>query len=111
MSRKALLLSAALLVATPGFASADERVPRKPETATGAVVLAGLDLSTSDGIAEARKRLTIMSERLCRKFRDDRKADDWENYVSCIHDTLAVTLERIQTPTPSLASKSGLDGR
>jgi len=103
MSRKALLLSAALLAAAPSFAPASEPVPGKPETAAGTVVLAGLDLSTSAGIAEAHKRLTIMSERLCRKFRDNRKVSDWETYVDCVHDTLASALERIQTPTSSVA--------
>jgi UrcA family protein len=103
MSRRVLLLSAAFLAATPSFAPAGELVPGKPETATGTVVLAGLDLTTSAGIAEARKRLTIMSERLCRKFRDDRKVADWENYVDCVHSTLASVLERIQTPTSSVA--------
>jgi UrcA family protein len=103
MSRRVLLLSAAFLAATPSFAPAGELVPGKPETATGTVVLAGLDLTTSAGIAEARKRLTIMSERLCRRFRDNRKAADWENYADCVHSTLASALERIQTPTSSVA--------
>lgn len=103
MSRRVLLLSAALLAAMPSFAHAGEFVHRNPETATDTVVLAGLDLSTSAGIAEAHKRLALMSKRLCRKFRDDRKADDWENYVSCVHDTLASALERIQAPTSSVA--------
>ncbi len=103
MSRRVLLLSAAFLALTPGFALAGELVSGKPETAAGTVVLTGLDLSTSAGIAEAHKRLTIMSEHLCRKFRDDRKVADWENYVGCIRDTLARALERIQTPTSSVA--------
>jgi UrcA family protein len=103
MSRRVLLLSATFLAATPSFAPAGELVPGKPETAAGTVVLAGLDLSTSAGVAEARKRVTIMSERLCRKFRDDRKVADWENYVDCVHSTLASALERIQTPTSSVA--------
>jgi UrcA family protein len=72
MSRRVLLLSAALLVATTSLAPAGALAPGKPETAKGTVALTGLDLSTRAGIAEARKRLTIISERLCRKFRDDR---------------------------------------
>jgi len=103
MSRKALLLSAALLGATPGFAAAGDRAPGKRETVTGTVELAGLDLSTSVGIAEAHRRLTILSERLCGNFRDDRKVDDWENYVDCVHHTLAGALERIQTPKATTA--------
>lgn len=105
MSRRVLLLSAAFLAATPSFAPAGELVPGKPETASGTVVLAGLDLSSSAGIAEAHKRLTIMSERLCRKFRDDRKVADWETYVDCVHDTLAGALERFQMPASRVARK------
>jgi UrcA family protein len=103
MSRRVLLLSAVLLGATPSFAHAGEFPPGKPESLAGTVELAGLDLSTSAGIAEARKRLTVTSERLCRKFRDDRKADDWQTFVDCVHDTLASALERIRTPTSSVA--------
>ena len=103
MSRSVLLLSAALLAATPTFAPAGEPVPRRPEAASGAVVFAGLDLSTPAGVAEVRKRLTIMSERLCRRFRDDRKVDDWGTYVDCVHDTLASALERIRISTPGVA--------
>jgi len=104
MSQRVLFLSAALLAAMPSFAPASEFAPRKTETAAGTVVLADLDLSKSAGIAEARKRLTIMSERLCRKFQDDRKVDDWETYVACVHDTLANALEQIRLPSSSVAS-------
>jgi UrcA family protein len=103
MFNRVLFLSAALLTATPGFAPAGELAPRKPETAAGTVVLADLDLSTSAGVAEARKRLTLMSERLCGKFRDDRKVADWETYVDCIHATVATAIERIHAPTSSVA--------
>lgn len=103
MSRRILLLSAALLVATPSFAAAGEPMPSKPAAAAGTVVLEGLDLSTPAGSAEARRRLTIMSKRLCGKLRDERKVEDWENYVDCVHEALASALERIQTPTSSVA--------
>jgi len=103
MSRCVFLLCAALLAATPSLAPAADLVPGKPATAAGTVVLAGLDLSTSAGITEARKRLITMSERLCRKFRDDREVADWENYVACVRTALAGALERIQTPTSSVA--------
>ncbi len=105
MSRSVLLLSAALLIAIPAFAPAAEPLPRKPDAVSGAVVFAGLDLSTPAGIAEARKRLTIMSERLCRSFRDDRKVDDRETYGDCVHDTLASTLERIRISTSSVVAR------
>jgi len=103
MPRKVLLLSATLLAATPSFGPAGELIPRKPEAAAGTVALVGLDVSTPAGIAEARKRLIVMSERLCRRFRDDRKVDDWETYVDCVHDTLASALKRIQAPTSNVA--------
>ena len=103
MSRRVLLLSAALLVAVPAFAPAAEPLSRRPEAASASVAFAGLDLSTPAGIAEARKRLTIVSERLCREFRDDRKVDDRETFADCVHDTLASALERIRVSTPGVA--------
>jgi UrcA family protein len=103
MSRKILLLSAAFLVVTPSFAPAGELVPAKPETASGTVALAGLDLSTTAGMAQAHRRLTLLAERLCRKFRDDREADDWATYVDCVHDTLTSALAKIQPPASSIA--------
>jgi UrcA family protein len=103
MYRGVLLLSAVLVGAVPNLAPAGTPVPGKPETAAGTVALAGLDLSTPAGIARAHTRLTVMAERLCRKFRDDREAADWATYVDCVHDTLASALEKIQMPTASVA--------
>ena len=103
MSGKILLLSAAFLAVTPGFSPAGELVSGKPETASGTVALAGLDLSTTAGMAQARKRLTILAERLCRKFRDDREAADWATYADCVHDTLTSAVEKIKPPASSIA--------
>jgi UrcA family protein len=96
MFRRALLLPAVLLFATPTFAPAGDLLPRRSEAVSIAVAFAGLDLSTPAGIAEARRRLTVTSERLCRTFRDDRKVDDRETYGDCVHDTLTSALERIR---------------
>jgi len=101
MFPKALTLLAALLAVTPGFAS--DRVPGKTETATATVMLAAVDLSTTAGLAQARKQLTLEAGRLCRKFRDDRKASDWATYVDCVHDTVASALGRMQTSATSVA--------
>lgn len=101
MSMKILILSATLLATTPGFVCAG--VPGKPETATARVALAGLDLSTTSGITQVRKQLSIAAEHLCRKFRDERKAEDWAAYVDCVHDTVASALQQIQTPASNLA--------
>jgi UrcA family protein len=100
---KVWLLSAALLAASASLAPAGEFVSGKPETASATVVLADLDLSTPSGIAESRKRLTIVSERLCRNFWDHRKVDNWENYLRCVKTTLASAVERMQTSTSNVA--------
>jgi UrcA family protein len=102
MSRRVLLLSAVLAAAVPSLAPAGE-LTGKPESATGTVRLAGLDLSTTAGIAETYKRLTTVAERLCRRFRDDREAADWATYIDCVHDTLTSALEKIQMPSSSIA--------
>jgi UrcA family protein len=103
MDRKALLLTAAFIAATPGFVSASDLARAKPETAAATVVLAGLDLSTADGIAQAHKRLSRTAQRLCRTFRDDRKVSDRETYADCVHDTVTIALEQIQMQTSSVA--------
>ena len=103
MFRTVLSLSVALLLATPALALAGELPSGKSDAARGVVVLAGLDLSTSAGVAEARKRLTIMSERLCRKFRDERRIDDWDSYAGCFRSTLAGALDQIRIPISSVA--------
>jgi UrcA family protein len=103
MFRRDLLLAAALAAATPYFAAAGDLAPGKPETATATVVLADLDLSTSAGSAQARERLTRAAERLCRRFRDDRRTADWPTYVDCVHDTVASALERSRISAVSVA--------
>jgi UrcA family protein len=103
MYRPVVILSAVLVAATPNLAPAGTPVPGKAETAAGTVTLAGLDLSTTAGMAQAQKRLTVVAERLCRKFRDDRKAADWATYVDCVHDTLASALEKVMTTSSSIA--------
>jgi UrcA family protein len=96
MSGKVLLLSAAFLAAAaPNLAPAEEAI--------GKVALAGLDVSTPGGSAELHKRLAITAQRLCRHFRDDRKASDWETYADCVRDTLASALEQIKPATSTVA--------
>jgi UrcA family protein len=103
MFRRGLFLVAALAAASPNFAADGDLAPGKPETAAGTVVLAGLDLSTSAGSAQARERLTRMAARLCRKFRDDRQIADWATYVDCVHDTVASAVEHIHISVLSVA--------
>jgi UrcA family protein len=103
MFRRGLFLAAALAAATPDFAAAGDLAPGKPETVAATVVLAGLNLSTSAGSAQARERFTRMAERLCRKFRDDRQIADWATYVDCVHDTVASALEGIHISVLSVA--------
>ena len=102
MFRGIVLLSAALLAATPGLTPAGELAPRQ-EIAVGKVRVADLDLSTSAGTAAAHRRLTTMAERLCQKFRDQLSAADWATYVDCVHDTVASALEQIQTEASNIA--------
>jgi UrcA family protein len=103
MFRGGLFLGAALAAAIPNFAAAGDLTPAKPETATTTVVLADLDLSTSAGSAKARERLTRAAERLCGRFRDDRRIADWATYVDCVHGTVASTLERNRISVVSVA--------
>jgi UrcA family protein len=103
MFRRDIFLAVALAAATPNFAAAGDLASGKPETATATVALAGLDLSTPAGSAQARERLTRAAARLCRKFQDGRKIADWANYVDCVHDAVAGALERNQISGLSVA--------
>jgi UrcA family protein len=78
----------------PAFAAAAPPETRA-ETAAAGVSPADLNLATPAGLREARQRLAIRSQALCRKFMDDRKISSWETYADCSRDTLAAALQRL----------------
>jgi len=86
MSRLGLLVAGASLIgaAAPGFAQTSEEIivsgrygtlPDSVQTASQAVGYSDLDLSTTDGRAELRRRLTLTARFLCEKLGESGSGD------------------------------------
>ena len=61
---------------------------------TARVTLADLDLSTAQGVAAARQRLTRMAQHLCWTLRDTRRFDDQAAYAECTEVAVADALRQ-----------------
>jgi UrcA family protein len=68
-----------------------------PETNSMTVSLSGLDLTTPQGLREARERLTKTAQHLCRRWADSRKVDDSASYALCTEETIAKALSQLPT--------------
>jgi UrcA family protein len=66
-----------------------------PETSAIAVSLSDLDVETPRGRREARVRLAKAAQRMCRKWGDERRVDDWATYSDCTQETLAKALKQL----------------
>ncbi len=74
---------------------AESPAKTSPETATAAVSLADLDLTTPAGMDAARERVTLAAQKLCRHFLDDRKASSWATYTDCSRETVASAFRQL----------------
>jgi UrcA family protein len=68
-----------------------------PETNSMTVSLSGLDLTTPQGLREARERLAKAAQHLCRRWSDSRKVDDSASYALCTEETIAKALSQLPT--------------
>jgi UrcA family protein len=66
---------------------------------TAKVSLAGLDLTTSQGIAAARNRLHATARQRCSQAVDDRQPSEQAQFVSCVDLTLISELKQINSRT------------
>lgn len=99
-----LILSlGALLSATQATAAPPTVDPS--DIAQRQVSLAGLDLSSPDGIARARQRISLAARQLCWGFGDSRKADDHENIRRCYDQALANALQQLDRRLELLSSR------
>jgi UrcA family protein len=86
-------------------ASASPPTPRQgPETSSTTVSLSDLDLTTPQGIREARARLAKVAQQLCGRWADSRKVDDSASYAACAQETLANALRHL--PTAALNARN-----
>ena len=76
-------------------AMADPLTVDPSDIAQRQVSLAGLDLSNPQGIAVARKRISLAARQLCWGFGDSRKADDHENIRRCYDQAVANALQQL----------------
>lgn len=68
-------------------------------TSTAKVWLAGLDLTTAQGIAAARNRLHETARENCSQAVDNRYSSDRANFLSCVDNTLISELKQINSGT------------
>jgi UrcA family protein len=80
------------------MAFADPPTLPASSTVESRVSLAGLDLSTEEGVRVARRRLKATAEHLCRQLGDANTASFRWTYAACVRDTLANALEQLNAP-------------
>ncbi len=98
-------IKAAALVALFALTSAAALADQPPATKVAKVSLAGLDLSTPEGARSAYERIKVTAERLCFQLADSRKIDYQAVYNTCVTETLADTVRRINAPTVAALEK------
>jgi UrcA family protein len=103
---RAVRLIAAACLMMPISALAQQPSVATPPGAAG-VSLAGLDLTTSAGIAAARKRLHETARRSCSQGADNRQLPDRHGFVSCIDEALIGELKQIKPSTRATIAAQG----
>jgi UrcA family protein len=88
----------AICLAMPISALAQQRSAATPSS-PAKVSLAGLDLSTSQGVGAARNRLHEAARRSCSQAVDNRQPSEQANFLSCIDLTLIGELKQINSGT------------
>lgn len=84
-----------LTLSVAGISSA--QTPSKPANVPDAlkVSLAGLDLSTPQGIRAAHERVRIAARRLCAKVANSADMQRQLDYIACIDDAMAPVVAQI----------------
>lgn len=85
-------------------AAASAVEPPSSETASLAVSLADLDLTTQAGADAAAGRINAAAKKLCRQFADDRKVSAWATYTDCYHATTAEVFRQLEAGTRSASA-------
>jgi UrcA family protein len=73
---------------------ADPQHTSEPEVARATVSFKDLDLTTTLGISQARKRMVVAAQRLCRRFSDSLKASNSATSTACYREALADATRR-----------------
>ena len=100
------LFLSSLVAITPTEVMAGPHQASAPETTSTTVSLADFNLTTSAGLSAARERLSAAAKRLCRKFSDSRKVDDYATQVDCYRETLANALQLLNAKLAARAART-----
>jgi UrcA family protein len=88
-------------VAMPGPKTDNPRDSRSEK-----VSIAGLDLSTADGLNAARERVHQVARRLCLQLVDQNDRSRQSNYVSCVEDAVASAMQQVSGPSRDMVAKT-----
>jgi UrcA family protein len=88
-------------VAMPGPKNDNPRDSRSEK-----VSIAGLDLSTPDGLSVARERVHQVARRLCLQLVDQNDLSHQSNYVSCVEDAVAGAMQQVSGPSRDIVAKT-----
>jgi UrcA family protein len=105
--RKSIACAASLLalsiiesaVAMPGPKTDNPRDSRSEK-----VSIAGLDLSTTDGLNTARERVRQVARRLCLQLVDPNDRSRQWNYVNCVDDAVANAMQQVGGSSHSIVA-------
>jgi UrcA family protein len=100
----ACLLAASIIesaVAMPGPKTDNPRDSRSEQ-----VSIAGLDLSTTDGLHVARERVHQVARRLCLQLVDQNDLSHQSNYVNCVEDAVAGAMQQVSGPSRGIVAKT-----
>ena len=73
---------------------ADPQHTSEPEVVRATVSFTDLDLTTTLGISQARKRMVVAAQRLCHRFSDSLKASNSATSTACYREALADATRR-----------------
>ena len=95
------------LLALGVLASPAAAADTTPVSRSANVSLAGIDLSTPEGVRLARDRLRVTARLLCTRVADDFDLSHQANFVACVDETLAAALRKVtETGTSKTTAKA-----
>jgi UrcA family protein len=95
----------ALCVFGPALATAQQQSTSADQARSTKVSLAGLDLSTPEGMTSARERLRGTAVRLCTQVADELDLSHHANFTKCVDSTVTSALRQIAGPVTVAAVK------
>jgi UrcA family protein len=96
----------ALSVIKSAVATAGSKPDQPGDSRSEKVSIAGLDLSTADGLNTARERVHQVARRLCLQQANAQDRSSHWNYVMCVDDAVASAMQQVSESSRGLVAKS-----